>query len=276
VPALLELNNATVVRSGRRILDGITLEIPLGRHTAIFGPNGSGKSSLIKLITRDLYPLATENGRPPIRILGEERWDVNFLRTKLGIVTRDLEHAFTSGDERTGYEIVASGFFASHGIFSHHRITPIMERRAMHALSLMEAEHLARKPVQTMSTGEARRILIARALVPDPLALLLDEPTVALDLVARRRFLERVRQIAGEGKPVILVTHHVEEILPEIEHVILLKDGRVFRDGPKSECLTDTVLTELLGSRVTIHEQNGYLQAEVTDGDLNTTISRTL
>jgi iron complex transport system ATP-binding protein len=149
-----------------------------------------------------------------------------------------------------------SGFFASHGIFSHQKITSAMAERADLALALVGAGHLAHKRIDEMSTGEARRILIARALAPDPRALLLDEPTTGLDLVARQHFLTMLQGLAEGGKTLIFVTHHIEEILPQIQRVILLKEGRVFADGPKQDILSSARLSTLFGARVKL-EQNG-------------------
>ncbi|MDQ2801084.1 MAG: ATP-binding cassette domain-containing protein, partial [Armatimonadota bacterium] len=160
-------------------------------------------------------------------------------------------------------EAVLSGFFASLGLARHHSVTPAMRERAQNALALMEASPLADKPLEEMSTGEARRILIARALVSDPRALLLDEPTAGLDLVARHRFLETLRHVAAQGKTILLVTHHVEEILPEMERVILLRAGRVFRDGFRRDVLTSDTLSALYDTPLSVREQNGYYAADV-------------
>ncbi len=261
---LLKIDRATLVKGGRRILDGLSLEIAEGQHTAIFGPNGSGKSSLIKLLTRQHYPLARPDGTPAITIFGQARWDVFALRGLLGIVSADLHQSFLAG-RVPGLEAVLSGFFASHGLAQHHAVTPEMHERAQEALAQVEAAALADKPMEEMSTGEARRVLIARVLVRDPRALLLDEPTAGLDLVSRRRFLETLRQIARRGKTVILVTHHVDEILPEINRVILMRDGKVFRDGPKHDVLTTLNLSALFDAPVHVRPEDDYYAAEVHD-----------
>ncbi len=258
---LLKINGATVVKNGTRVLDDLHLEIEHGQHTAIFGPNGSGKSSLIKLITRQHYPLASSSGKPVVTIFGKANWDVFALRTQLGIVSADAHQGFVSGETLTGREVVVSGFFASRGIAAHHRVTAEMEDRADAALKLAQATHLAGKPMEQMSTGEARRVLIARALAPDPKALLLDEPATGLDLSSRRRFLETIRGIAQAGKTIILVTHHAEEIIPELRRTVLLRQGKVFQDGPTEAVLTSENLSALFGELVEVRRRNGVYSA---------------
>jgi iron complex transport system ATP-binding protein len=267
-PLLLHLQDATVMKQNRkRVLDGISLAIREGEQTAILGPNGSGKSSLIKLITRQHYAMVHPGGTPAMRIYGRERWNVVELRALLGIVSPDLQQMFTDGvfhGKTRGLDVVLSGFFASSGIYPHLEVSAEMRWRGAEALARMEVEHLASKPVDEMSTGEVRRLLIARALVHDPRALVLDEPTTGLDLLASHRFLETLRGIARQGKTIMLVTHHIEEILPEIERVILLKDGRVFLDGPKHEVLTTRHITALFEAPIQIAMgEAGYYSARV-------------
>ena len=179
------------------------------------------------------------DGTPPLTILGQELWNVFELRSQVGIVSADLQNSILAGTlpgRTRGLDAVVSGFFASYGLFRHHRPTPAMEARGRQALALMEASHLADAFIEAMSPGEVRRIMIARALVPDPRALLLDEPTTGLDLMARHRLLTTLRNLARRGKTIILVTHHIEEIFPEINRVILLQHGRVMLDGAKTRC----------------------------------------
>jgi len=265
-PPLLEISEASVVLGGNRILDGLTLTIRAGEHTAILGPNGAGKSTLMKLLTLQLYPFASANGTLPVRVFGRDRWDVFDLRTQLGIVSADLHDRFVHGNAAggiTGNDAVLSGFFASQGLFSHARVTDAMWQQASQALDSVGAAHLAEATLDTMSTGEARRVLIARALVHKPKALVLDEPTRGLDLVARHHFLERVRQVAQRGTTIILVTHHAEEIIPEIDRVILLRRGRVAYDGAKSAVLTAARLTDVFDAPVTVSLVNGYFHVQV-------------
>ncbi len=263
-PPLLSLSHATVLRGGRPALKDLSFEIPEGQHTAILGPNGSGKSSLMRLLTRQDYALQVQPEASPVRILGRARWDLFELRAQLGIVSADLHQAFLgaeAGGLRSGLDVVLSGFFASQGVFSHQQVAPVMRQRAEAALAQMGATHLATKPFEELSTGEARRVLIARALVRDPRALLLDEPTTGLDLVARHHFLQTLETLAQRGKTLLLVTHHIEEILPQIQRVILLQEGRVFLDGPKEQVLTTAHLTALYRATVTVRQRGGYYLA---------------
>ena len=252
---LISLRSATLARGGQPVLHDLTFDIRAGEHIAILGPNGSGKSSFIRLITRQDYPLARPGAEPAMLILGQERWDVFELRSHLGMVSADILHAFTGGEgfgRTPGFDVVLSGFFSSFALYHHLNVTGAMRDRARAALDLVDAGHLAGRRVDTMSTGEAQRVLIARALAPDPSALLLDEPTTGLDLAARHHVLETLSKLAGLGKTLILVTHHVEEIIPEIERVILLKEGRVFLDGPKREALRSECVSGLYGMPVQV------------------------
>ncbi len=261
---LLKMQGATVVKNGRRILDDITLEIRQGEHSVILGPNGAGKSSLIRLITRQDYPLAAACGTPPLRIFGESLWNVFELRTLMGIISEELQISFInrSMPGRTrGLDAVLSGFFATYGLFPHQTVTKTMRERAYEVLDLMEARPLAEAYIETLSTGEARRLMIARALVSDPKALMLDEPTAGLDLPGRQRFLGTLQKIARYGKTIILVTHRVEEIFPEINRVILLKQGRILLDSAKKDALTSQNLSALFEAPITVHQHHGYYSA---------------
>jgi iron complex transport system ATP-binding protein len=261
VEPVLELTNATLIRGGVRVLDGLSLAIHQGEHTAILGPNGAGKSSFIRLLTFEDRPRLGENGVAPMRILGQERWDVSALRTRFGVVTGELDHAFgieTSNGRVSGLDVATSGLLGSHGVFSHHEVTDAMRAQAREALARVDASALASKPLNEMSAGERRRVLIARALVTRPDALVLDEPTTGLDFVARHRFMESIRRLAHEGTTIILVTHHVEEIVPEISRVILLRAGRVAFNGEPAAALTAERLTDVFGAPMRVERSDGY------------------
>jgi len=252
---LLDFQNVTVERGGRVALDGVTLSIAQGEHAAILGPNGSGKSTLIKVIARELYPrLKAEPWS--LRILGRERWRLFDLRHHLGVVSNDWAGLCTR--DYSGYEIVLSGFFGSVGIWPNHQVTPEMERQARAVMDLLEIAQLAERNTNEMSSGEARRILIARALVHGPQALLLDEPTNSLDLYAAHELRETLRKLAARGVSILMVTHHLPDIIPEMRRVALLRGGRVVGDGPKEELLEAGTLSKVFGLPLEVLERRGY------------------
>jgi iron complex transport system ATP-binding protein len=251
---LVEFDNVTISREGRIALDAVSLKIAVGEHVAILGPNGSGKSSLIKAITRECYPMHPE--RSAVRVMGERVWNVFDLRALMGIVTHDLAEACMRGF--TGMEVVLSGFFSSVGIWPHLKVSEAMRAAAAEALERMEIAHLAGRWVDELSSGEARRVLIARALVHRPRALVLDEPSTSLDIHAAHSLSGILRKLARQGTSIVLVTHHLADIIPEIERVILLKEGRVFRDGAKPDVLTAPLLGELFRTPVEVVRRDGY------------------
>jgi iron complex transport system ATP-binding protein len=251
---LLELNGVTVMRGERAALSDISLRIAAGEHVCILGPNGCGKSTLIKTITRECYPLASPESS--MAILGQERWNVFELRSLLGIVSPDLLASCTT--DATGRDVVLSGFFSSTRIFPHHEPKPELLARSNAALKRLGISHLADRSVAHMSSGEAKRTLIARALVHDPQTLLFDEPSNALDIAAQVQLRETMRRLAQSGLGILLVTHHVAEIIPEIERVVLLRQGRVVADGAKEKILNSASLSELFGVPVRVETHDGY------------------
>ena len=258
---LLTIDRASVMQGDRLVLDQLTLRLADGQHTAILGPNGSGKSTLVKLIARHLYPLAQRDGSGTVRIFGRDRWNVAELRSLLGIVSPAVQLDYTSDTPVEVFDAVVSGFFAARGTSFNHQITDDMRARATEALRQVGATSLVGRNMVSLSTGEARRVLIARALVHRPRALLLDEPCAGLDMASRRHFLESLRALARSGTTLLLVTHHVEEILPEIDNVVLLRDGRVFKQGDKSSTLTDGALSETFGMPVRVTTHGNYYAA---------------
>ncbi len=209
-PALLDFQNLRVMRGQKIALDDFSLRIEADEHIAILGPNGCGKSTLIKTITRECYPVARLESS--LNILGEESWNVFDLRARLGIVSNDLMLSCTR--EACGRDVVLSGFFSSTGIFPNHDVDSAKQKLADAALAELKILHLAERPVCEMSSGEARRVLIARALVHNPGALLFDEPCNSLDLSAQQSLRQTMRELANSGTAIILVTHELADIVP--------------------------------------------------------------
>jgi iron complex transport system ATP-binding protein len=261
---IVELRHATVVKDGRRVLDDVSVTIEVGEHTAIIGPNGAGKSILVSLLTHQERPLAPADGVAPVRVFGEATWNIFDLRSQLGIVSSALHHHFVNGNSEgsiSGEAAVLSAFLSSYGILRYGHVTDAMRRRAAAALAAAGASHLAGRMLDEMSSGEARRVLLARAFATSPRALLLDEPTTGLDMVARHAFMETVRSLARAGTTLVLITHHVEEIVPEITRVVLLRDGRIVADGPRSAVLTASRLSSLFDHPIVLDESGDYQYA---------------
>lgn len=253
----LELCSVDVARGERVVLHDVNLSIRAGEHVAIMGPNGCGKSTLILAITCQIYPMVRPGMK--VRIFGRERWDLTELRKHFGVVGTDLPGERTA--VTTGLDAVVAGFFSASTLWPNLHVTEEMRERAWEALERMEATRLAGQLVGTMSAGEKRRILIARALVHRPRQLLLDEPSNALDLAAQRELRDTLRRLAREGTGLVLVTHHLGDILPEVERIILMRDGRIVGDGPREELLTEERLSELFHTKVRIGRDEEWLHS---------------
>ena len=257
----LELRQVNVARGERVVLHDINLTIRAGEHVAILGPNGCGKSTLILAMTCQIYPIVQPG--MVVRIFGRERWDLTELRRRFGVVAAGLlgELPGERTAVTTGLDAVIAGFFSASTLWPNLHVTAEMRERAAEALERMEALDLAERLVGEMSAGEKRRILIARALVHRPRQLLLDEPSNALDLAAQRELRETLRRLAREGTGLVLVTHHLGDILPEVERIILMRDGRIVGDGPRQELLTEARLSELFHTPVRIGRDEEWLHS---------------
>jgi iron complex transport system ATP-binding protein len=252
--ALLDLRNVRVMRGDNIVLDDFNLVIQTGEHVAILGPNGCGKSTLVKTISRECYPVVRDGSS--MTILGQERWDVFKLRPMLGIVSNDLMTACTG--DMTGFDIVLSGFFSATRIYPNHEIKPEQRKASEDALEKLRISHLAKREVREMSSGEARRVLIARALVHNPKTLLFDEPSNSLDFTARHSLRETMSLLAKTGVGIVMVTHDLADIVPEIERVVLMSKGTITADGHKDAMLRSERLSSLFEAPAEIVQKNGY------------------
>ena len=250
---LLELKNVRVMRGEKTVLDDLNLRVDVNEHVAILGPNGCGKSTLIKTIMRECYPVVRQGSG--MEILGQKTWNVFELRSLLGIVSNDLMASCTG--VASGLDVVLSGFFSSTRVFPNHAVDPHHRELAENALSYLGVAHLAERSVETMSSGEAKRVLIARALVHKPRALLFDEPSNSLDIRAQHDLRETMRKLANSGIGIILVTHELPDIVPEIERVVLMSNGRIVADGKKEKVLQAAQLIQLFGLKLELAVRNG-------------------
>jgi iron complex transport system ATP-binding protein len=253
---LFEFRHVTVFRDETPVLSDFSLTVPSGQNLAILGPNGSGKSTLIKLITRELFPV--DDPRTVVRVLGRNRWLLFELREQLGLVSNDLMSLCTR--DTRARDLVVAGFFGAVQIWPHHVVSDEQRARAEEVLGALDVGHLASRPVDHLSSGEARRVLIARALVHRPRALILDEPTNSLDLRAFRELRDALRVLAQGGTNIVLVTHHLPDIIPEIARVVVLREGRIQQDGPTAEVLTAAVLSDLFGISLTVEQRDGFYE----------------
>jgi iron complex transport system ATP-binding protein len=266
--SFLHLKNVNVARGENVVLHDINLTVATGEHIAILGPNGCGKSTLIKTITCECYPIPPRDGEPEteVSIFGRARWDLTELKKRLGVVSAELPGKATL--HTTGRDAVLTGFFSSSTLWPNliSSITPAMQTRTDEVLEQIGATYLANKPVGEMSAGQQRRVMIGRALVGSghtaaTSMLLLDEPSNALDLNAQRELRHLLRALAQQGTGILLITHHVSDIIPEIDRILMMKEGRIIADGPKSTLLTAAQLSTLFQTEVTLTEKEGFHHA---------------
>lgn len=254
---ILDIQHATVYRGDTRVFADLSFALHEGEHAAIVGPNGAGKSTLLKLLAGEVHPVPLDE--TSIRLFGEEQWNVWDVRQRLGIVSHDLQHQYM--DQVTGLKVILSGFYSSIGIYGHQDYSYAQIARADELSKEMGVGSLKDRRFGEMSTGEQRRCLLGRALVHDPTALVLDEPTSGLDLTATFHYLDLVRTHMRKGKTLLLVTHHIHEIPPEVERVVFLKQGKILQDGAKRAVFTDTNLSMLFDCPVELAHSNGWYQA---------------
>ncbi|MGB5866405.1 MAG: ATP-binding cassette domain-containing protein [Arcobacteraceae bacterium] len=260
---IINFENIYVSYDVKPVLENINLTINENEHWVILGANGSGKSTLIKLFSNDLYP----NTKYPFKkeIFGQSKWSIFDLKKNLGIVTNDLHNYFdTHGKFLTAYEVILSGYFSTIGVFKHQDFTPQQHQKALEVLEFLEIMHIKDKRVSAMSTGQLRRSIIGRALIHNPRAFILDEPTVGLDIKAQYNFIQLIRKLSKKAS-IILVTHHIEEIFEEVSHVALVHNKTIFKQGKKNEILNSRNLSKVFDIELKLEEQNNnyYIKSVV-------------
>jgi len=239
------------------VFSDLSFSLREGEHAAILGPNGSGKTTLLKLLTGEVHPLPRDDTR--MELFGEERWNVWDVRKRIGMVSHELQRDYLICAE--GINIILSGFYASNDTYDHQSFTQAQISRAREVMSELGIWALANRRFGHLSAGEQRRFLLGRALVHDPPVLVLDEPTSGLDLQACFQYLDYLRAHLVKGKTVLLVTHHLHEIPPEIERVVLLQSGKLLADGAKADVMTTDNISKLSNRPVVLTQANGWYQA---------------
>jgi len=251
----LEMRDVSVVRNGKRILDSIDLSIEENESVAIIGNNGSGKTTLIKLLRGEIRPFFNEDSPAVMRIFGEENWSIFDVRSRMGIVSMDLQNRF--GPDTLVREVIASGFFGSLDVFRNMNVTEVMISKVGSAAVMMGVEDLLDRTVEGLSLGEMRRVLIARALVTEPSTLVMDEPMTGLDIVMASKFRRMFDILIGAGVSLIIVTHDLADIPESIDRIIMMKEGRIFADGKKDPLLNSKTMTELYDEPIKVEHDNG-------------------
>jgi len=250
--AILEVCNLRVERGGTTILDGVNWRVERGQHWVILGPNGSGKTSLLSALTGYLTPTAGEISLLD-RTYGRSDW--RELRKQIGLVSSAVRQLMA--DDEPALETVASGKYAMIDFWG--TLSRADNHRALKILRQIECAPLAERPWRVLSQGERQRVLIGRALMARPRALILDEPCAGLDPAAREHFLQFLQRLGRSKKAptLVLVTHHVEEIMPVFSHVLILKNGRSLAAGAKPAMLKTAMLSQTFNARARLQSRAG-------------------
>ena len=261
---IIEMRSVSVVRSGKYILKDIDLDITDSENLAIIGPNGSGKTSFVKLITGENKPYYDENGKTMLRLFGKERWNIFELRNKIGIVSMDLQSRFA--DTVKVYEVIASGFFGSMDIFRDRIVTDDMMKAVYESALRLGIESILERDISNLSLGEMRRALIARALISNPKLLVLDEPMTGLDVVMKDLFRRMFDILSADGVRIVMITHDLEDIPSCVDRIIMIKEGEKIADGPKSELLTSSRLSELYDADIEVTKDDRAYHMRIKGG----------
>jgi iron complex transport system ATP-binding protein len=251
----VEMENVSFVRSNVRILDDISLRISVGESVAVIGPNGSGKTSLMNILKGNARPYFDDIRRTTCRLFGQERWNIFDLRNKMGVVSGDLQSRFRDGVSVGA--VILSGFFRTTDIYKDHEITDDMVSAAEDAAARVGISDKMTRDIEKLSLGEMRRAIIARALVPKPEMLLLDEPMTGLDIVAKGHLRRMLDSIIEKGTGIVMITHDLEDIPRNVHRVIMMKGGKIYADGAKDVMLTSERISSLFSSAIRVAEENG-------------------
>jgi iron complex transport system ATP-binding protein len=257
--SILSVSELTIQRSGFVIVNKVSWRVAPGEHWVILGANGSGKTSLLSALTGYLTPTS---GRIELLSQAYGATDWRELRKRIGLVSSTVRQMI--GEEEPALQTIISGKYAMIGFWGEVRAAD--RRRALQVLRQIECEKLAGRPWLFLSQGERQRVLIGRALMANPPLLILDEPCAGLDPAAREHFLQFLQRLGsrGNGPTLVLVTHHVEEIMPVFSHALLLQGGRSLACGPRAEVLTSSKLSKAFGAPIRLQRRNGRFSMKLS------------
>ena len=251
---IIDFENIYVNYGMTTVLENINLKINRNENWVILGANGSGKSTLMKLFSHDLYPNTQYEFKK--EIFGKDRWDIFELKKHLGIISNGLQSQFSGfSSSSSGFDVVMSGYFSSLGVFKHHNVSDFQLKKAEDVMRFLEISEIKDKKFSQMSSGQQRRCLIGRSLIHTPEAFILDEPTTGLDVKSQFQFLKILREISKKSC-IVLVTHDVTEIIPEITHAALIYNKTIYKQGKKEDILTSANLSEIFEADIDLQQEN--------------------
>ena len=264
--SLFFMENISVVRDGKRILGPLDLTVDEGESIAVIGRNGSGKTTLSKLMKGEISPYYDELAHSSIKIMDRSDWNIFDLKKNVVSVSSDDEDFF-SGSITVG-EILLTGFFGSDAIYPIHQVTEDMIARAKEISRTFGIDTLLDRGFSTLSQGERRAVIIARALMPGPKAMILDEPTNSLDPIASGKLIDLIGRMIDQNISVIMITHRLEDIPKGIVRVIGIRDGIKIADGRKEDVLTSDTVSKIYGSPAEVRCDDGIYSLRILTTNL--------
>jgi len=246
--------NINVYVDRKEILSNININLNYGENTLILGPNGSGKSTFLKLINRSIYPITSSNSS--FKLFNKENINIWDLRKKIGFLFKEMEQRVNNGVSL--YDVITSGFF---GTFNSRYSKLLSEKEKLKIDNLIHEwglNDIIFDEFKSLSDGQKRRALLARALVYEPNILILDEPFCNLDIKSNFILYQNLNKLIKESINILYVTHNLESILPETNRVILIKEGKILKEGSPNELLTSTILSNLFNISINVIKQEGY------------------
>lgn len=248
------LNNINVYVDEKEILSNININLRYGEITLILGPNGSGKSTFLKLLNRSVYPI---NAKPSsFRLFNKENINIWDLRKKIGFLFKEMEQRVNNGVKL--YDVITSGFSGTFNSRYSKLLTEKEQKKVNSLINEWELNNIVNNEFNSLSDGQKRRALLARALVYKPNILVLDEPFCNLDIKSNLILNQNLNRLINQSVNVLYVTHNLESILPKTNRVILIKEGKIIKDGDPSEIITSEILSDLFEISIKVIEHNGY------------------